>query len=132
MIGNDIVVIGAAHRPGGVPRGKTNVKWYGRGYDVSTGKRLWIFHTIPDLRTGQRKWHFQFVHHGIWDWHMANPPILANITVDGRAIRATIQPTKQWWLYVFDRASGQPVWPIVELLASIFHGRVRLESSARW
>jgi quinoprotein glucose dehydrogenase len=48
MIGNAIVVIGAAHRPGGVPRGKTNVKGYVRGYDVRTGKRLWIFHTIPD------------------------------------------------------------------------------------
>jgi quinoprotein glucose dehydrogenase len=175
----NVVVIGAAHRPGGVPRGKTNVKGFIRGYDVRTGKRLWIFHTIPglgefgndtwekdswkytgnagvwgqmaidedlgmvylpvelptgdyyggnrpganlfgetlvalDLMTGQRKWHFQFVHHGIWDFDMAAPPILADITVDGRAIKAIAQPTKQSWLYVFDRTNGQPVWPIVE------------------
>jgi glucose dehydrogenase len=175
----NVVVIGAAHRPGGVPRGKTNVKGFIRGYDVRTGKRLWIFHTIPglgefgndtwekdswkytgnagvwgqmaideelgmvylpvelptgdyyggnrpganlfgetlvalDLMTGQRKWHFQFVHHGIWDFDMAAPPILADITVNGRAIKAVAQPTKQSWLYVFDRTNGQPVWPIVE------------------
>jgi quinoprotein glucose dehydrogenase len=175
----NVVVIGAAHRPGGVPRGKTNVKGFIRGYDARTGKRLWIFHTIPglgefgndtwekdswkytgnagvwgqmaideelgmvylpvelptgdyyggnrpganlfgetlvalDLMTGQRKWHFQFVHHGIWDFDMAAPPILADITVDGRAIKAIAQPTKQSWLYVFDRTNGQPVWPIVE------------------
>jgi len=179
MIGNDVVVIGAAHRPGGVPRSKTNVKGYIRGFDVRTGKRLWIFHTVPqigefgnetwekdswkytgntgawgqvgideelnmaylpielatgdyyggnrpganlfsetmvavDLKTGERKWHFQFVHHGIWDFDMAAPPILADITVNGRMIKAIAQPTKQAWLYVLDRTNGQPVWPIVE------------------
>ena len=67
-----------------------------------------------DLKTGQRKWHFQFIHHGIWDFDMANPPILADITVNGRAIKAIAQPTKQSLLYVFDRTNGQPVWPIVE------------------
>ena len=61
-----------------------------------------------------RKWHYQFVHHGIWDFDMAAAPILADITVDGRAIKAIAQPTKQAWLYVFDRTNGQPVWPIVE------------------
>ena len=150
MVGKDVVVIGAAHRPGGVPRSKTNVKGFIRGFDVRTGKRLWIFHTIPalgefgndtwekdswkytgnagvwgqmaideelnmaylpvelptgdyyggkrpgnnlfgetlvavDLTTGQRKWHYQFVHHGIWDFDMAAAPILADITVNGRA-----------------------------------------------
>jgi quinoprotein glucose dehydrogenase len=179
IVAKDVVVIGAAHRPGGVPRGKTNVKGFVRGYDVRTGKRLWIFHTIPligefgndtwekdswkytgnagvwgqigidedlglvylpvelptgdfyggnrpgaglfgetlvavDLRTGQRKWHYQFIHHGMWDFDMANPPILADITVNGRAIKAVAQPTKQSFLYVFDRTNGQPVWPIVE------------------
>jgi len=179
MIGNDVVVIGAAHRPGGVPRSKTNVKGFIRGFDVRTGRRLWIFHTIPslgevgndtwekdswkytgntgawgqvaidedlgmaylpielatgdyyggtrpganlfsetmvavDLKTGVRKWHYQFVHHGIWDFDMAAPPILDDITVNVRAIKAIAQPTKQAWLYVFDRTNGQPVWPIVE------------------
>ena len=67
-----------------------------------------------DLTTGQRKWHYQFVHHGIWDFDMAAPPILADITVNGRAIKAIAQPTKQSFLYVFDRTNGQPVWPINE------------------
>ncbi|MGE3959752.1 MAG: pyrroloquinoline quinone-dependent dehydrogenase [Vicinamibacterales bacterium] len=67
-----------------------------------------------DLKTGQRKWHFQFIHHGIWDWDVPCAPILADITVDGRRIKAIAQPTKQGWVYVFDRATGQPVWPIVE------------------
>ena len=60
-----------------------------------------------DLKTGVRKWHFQFVHHGIWDFDMACAPILADITVNGRAIKAIAQPTKQALLYVFDRTNGQ-------------------------
>ena len=67
-----------------------------------------------DLKTGERRWHFQFIHHGIWDWDIPCAPILADITVDGRRIKAIAQPTKQGWVYVFDRATGQPVWPIVE------------------
>jgi quinoprotein glucose dehydrogenase len=179
MIARDVVIVGAAHRSGGVPRSRGNVKGYVRGFDVRTGKRLWIFHTIPqpgefgvdswekdawsytgnagvwaqisideelgiaylpvelptgdyygghrpgnglfgeslvavDLRTGARKWHFQFVHHGIWDMDLPCAPILADITVNGRAIKAVAQPTKQAFLYVFDRITGEPVWPIVE------------------
>ena len=64
--------------------------------------------------TGKRKWHYQFVHHDIWDWDIPCAPILADITVDGRAIKAVAQPTKQGWVYVFDRATGEPVWPIEE------------------
>src|SRR5437899_5923047 len=67
-----------------------------------------------DLKTGQRKWHYQLVHHGIWDTDIPCAPILADITVDGRAIKAVAQPTKQGWLYVFDRTNGKPVWPIEE------------------
>ncbi len=67
-----------------------------------------------DLRTGTRKWHFQLVHHGIWDSDVPSAPILADITVDGRAIKAVAQPTKQGWLFVFDRTNGNPVWPIPE------------------
>ena len=67
-----------------------------------------------DLKTGQRKWHFQFVHHPIWNYDMPAAPILADITVDGRAIKAVAQLTKQGWVYVFDRVTGQPVWPIEE------------------
>ena len=148
-------------------------------YDVRTGKRLWIFHTIPspgefgndtwlkdswaytgnagvwaniavdeelglvylpvelptgdwyggnrpgnglfgeslvavDLKTGQRRWHYQLIHHGIWDYDIPAPPILIDITVNGKPIKAIAQPTKQAFLYVFDRATGQPVWPIEE------------------
>ncbi len=67
-----------------------------------------------DLLTGERLWHFQLVHHPLWGFDMASPPILADITVDGRTIRAVAQPGKQAFLYVFDRATGEPVWPIEE------------------
>src|SRR5216683_2699526 len=179
IVAKDVVIVGAAHRSGGVPRSKTNVKGYVRGFDVKTGKRLWIFHTIPtpgefgndtwekdswsytgntgswgqisvdeelgleylpielptgdyyggfrpgnglfgetlvavDLRTGKRKWHYQLVHHGIWDMDIPCAPILANITINGRTIKAVAQPTKQAFLYVFNRETGEPIWPIVE------------------
>ena len=67
-----------------------------------------------DLKTGKRKWHFQLVHHPIWDYDISSAPILADINVNGRAIKAVIQPTKQCWLFVFDRVTGEPVWPIEE------------------
>jgi quinoprotein glucose dehydrogenase len=67
-----------------------------------------------DLMTGQRKWHYQLVHHGIWDMDIPDAPILIDITVNGKAIKAVAQPTKQSWLYVFDRVTGEPVWPIEE------------------
>jgi quinoprotein glucose dehydrogenase len=179
VVADDVVIIGAAHRPGGVPKSKTNVKGFVRGYDVRTGKRLWIFHTIPqsgefgydtwerdsasytgntgvwgqisvdeqlgmaylpvelptgdyygghrpgnglfgetllavDLKTGQRKWHYQLVHHGIWDMDIPCAPMLVDITVDGRTVKAVAQPTKQAFLYVFDRITGQPIWPFEE------------------
>ena len=67
-----------------------------------------------DLKTGKRKWHFQIVHHPIWDYDLSSAPILADITVDGKAIKAVALPSKEAFLYVFDRVTGQPVWPIVE------------------
>ena len=67
-----------------------------------------------DLATGERRWHFQLVHHPLWGFDMASPPILADITVGGRAIKAVAQPGKQAFLYVFDRVTGEPVWPIEE------------------
>jgi quinoprotein glucose dehydrogenase len=65
-----------------------------------------------DLETGERRWHYQFVHHGIWDHDMPCAPILADLRLDGRVVKAIAQPTKQGWVYVFDRATGEPVWPI--------------------
>src|SRR5207247_928376 len=67
-----------------------------------------------DLKTGQRKWHFQVVHHPLWNYDMSSAAILADITVNGRAIKAVAVPGKQGFLFVFDRVTGQPVWPIEE------------------
>ena len=67
-----------------------------------------------DAKTGKRIWHFQFVHHDMWDYDTASPPNLINITVNGQPIRAVAQATKQGYLYVFDRVTGKPVWPIEE------------------
>jgi quinoprotein glucose dehydrogenase len=67
-----------------------------------------------DAKTGKRIWHYQIIHHDIWDWDLNAPPILLDITVDGRRIKAVAQPTKHAFLFVFDRVTGQPVWPIEE------------------
>ena len=67
-----------------------------------------------DLKTGQRKWHYQIVHHPIWDYDIPAAPLLADIVVNGKPIKAVAQATKQGILYVFDRVTGQPVWPIEE------------------
>jgi quinoprotein glucose dehydrogenase len=179
VIAGDTILIGAAHLSGSYPKSKTNVKGYVRGFDVKTGKRLWIFHTIPlpgefgyntwqnnsasytgntgvwtqisvdedlglaylpvelptgdyygghrpgnglfgesivavDLKTGQRKWHYQLVHHGMWDFDIPCAPVLVNITVDGKPVKALAQATKQSLLYVLNRETGKPIWPIVE------------------
>jgi len=179
VVARNIVIVGAAHSPGGNPKSRKNVKGFVRGFDARTGKRVWIFHTIPmpgefgidtwqndswsytgntgvwgqitvdeeagvvylpvetptgdfygghrpgnglfgetlvalDLNTGKRLWHYQFIHHGIWDWDIPCAPILTDITVDGRRIKAISQPTKQAWVYTFDRTNGKPVWPIEE------------------
>ncbi|MFA5907573.1 MAG: PQQ-binding-like beta-propeller repeat protein [Vicinamibacterales bacterium] len=179
VVAKNVVLVGAAHRAGSVPRSRKNAKGYIRAYDARTGKRLWIFHTIPisgefgndtwhegsweytgntgvwtqmtvdeqlgiaylpveiptgdyfgghrpgnnlfgesllavDLQTGKRIWHYQLVHHPIWDYDIPCAPILVDITVNGRKIAAVAQPTKQGFVYVFDRKTGEPVWPIEE------------------
>ena len=67
-----------------------------------------------DLKTGQRKWHFQFVHHPIWNFDMSSAPLLADVTVNGKPRKVVAVPSKQAWLYVFDRVTGEPIWPIEE------------------
>ncbi len=67
-----------------------------------------------DATTGERKWSFQMVHHGLWDFDNPAAPNLVTITVDGQRIDAVAQVTKQAFTYVFDRVTGTPVWPIVE------------------
>ncbi len=67
-----------------------------------------------DAQTGERVWHFQMVHHDLWEYDTIGPPTLGEITVDGRLVRAVMQPSKTGFLYVFDRETGEPVWPIEE------------------
>ncbi len=67
-----------------------------------------------DAATGERKWSYQIVHHGLWDYDMPGPPALVRITVSGKRIDAVVQLTKQGFAFVFDRVTGKPVWPIEE------------------
>ena len=67
-----------------------------------------------NIETGQREWHFQAVHHGLWDYDFPAAPNLVDIEVDGRPVKALAQVSKQGFLYVFDRVTGEPVWPIEE------------------
>ncbi len=86
--------------------------WYG-GH--RPGSNLFAESIVAlDIKSGKRLWHFQGVHHGMWDYDFPCPPILADITVNGRKIKALAQPSKQAFLYVFDRTNGRPVWPIEE------------------
>jgi quinoprotein glucose dehydrogenase len=179
-VARNVVIVGAAHASGSVPGNKPRTKGYVRGFDVKTGKRLWIFHTIPlkgefgydtwlvpgeaekatntgcwaqisvdeelglaylgieipsadesgvrrqgnslfsnclvavELETGKRRWHYQLVHHDIWDRDVPCAAILCDIPHNGKIVRALAQPSKQCFLYVLNRETGQPIWPIVE------------------
>ena len=68
-----------------------------------------------DVRTGQRKWHYQLVHHSLWNFDVSAAPILADIVVNGKPVKAVLAMTKAAMMYVLDRATGQPVWPINEM-----------------
>ncbi len=67
-----------------------------------------------NIETGQREWHFQAVHHGLWDYDFPAAPNLVDIEVNGRPVKALAQVSKQGFLYVFDRVTGEPIWPIEE------------------
>ena len=67
-----------------------------------------------DAKTGKRVWHFQMVHHDLWDYDNIGAPVLGDITVDGKQIKAVMQPNKTGFVYVFNRETGEPVWPIEE------------------
>ena len=100
--------LGYAYLPTGTP----THNWYGghRPGDNLFAESLLCL----ECDTGQLVWYHQLIHHGIWDYDIASPPILADITVEGRAIRAVVQVTKQAFAFVFDRVTGEPVWPIEE------------------
>jgi quinoprotein glucose dehydrogenase len=181
IVSKNVVIVGAAHDSGNVPPHHENAKGFVRAFDVKTGKRIWIFHTIPmkgefgydswlvpgqaekignagvwaqmsvdeelglvylpvesptgdyngqyrhgpglfgesivavEVETGKRRWHYQLVHHGIWDRDIPCAPILVDIPVNGKIVKALAQPTKQAFLYVLDRTNGKPVWPIREV-----------------
>ena len=95
-----------------LPTGTPSNDWYG---GMRPGNNLFAESIVAvDIETGQRVWHFQAIHHGLWDWDFPTGPNLLDITVDGRDIPAIAQVSKQAFTYVFDRSSGEPVWPIEE------------------
>jgi quinoprotein glucose dehydrogenase len=172
LVVKDTIVVGAAPT--------IDSKGYVRGFDIRTGRRKWIFHTIPrkgefgyetwttpgqaetsgnmgvwcpmsadpelglvyvgvespqtdtlgvtrtgphlfaeslvalDIETGARKWHYQMVHHGIWDRDVSCAGVICDIARNGKTIKAIAQPTKQGFVYVLDRTNGKPVFPIPE------------------
>lgn len=100
--------LGIVYLPIGTP---TN-DWYG---GLRHGDNLFAESLVAvKAKTGERLWHFQMVHHGVWDYDLPAAPTLVDLVVDGRAIKAVAQITKQGYAYVFDRLTGEPVWPIIE------------------
>ena len=95
-----------------LPTGTTTNDYYGVD---RPGDNLFSETLIAvDVETGDRVWHFQAVHHGLWDYDFATHPNLVDVVVDGRPVKAIAQVSKQGFVYVFDRATGEPVWPIEE------------------
>ena len=95
-----------------VPLSAPTVSYYG-GH--RPGKNLYSDSLLClNAKTGKLVWYFQMVHHDLWDYDSATPPVLGDITVDGKRIKAVIASNKTGFLYVFDRATGKPVWPIEE------------------
>jgi quinoprotein glucose dehydrogenase len=67
-----------------------------------------------DLKTGKKRWHFQLVHHPIWDYDAVGAPLVVDANIDGKPRKLVAQASKQGWLYVFDRITGEPIWPMPE------------------
>jgi len=178
LVVGDVIVVGAAHSA--TVTVAKHVKGFVRGFDVKTGKRLWIFHTVPrkgeqgyetwlngsaettgntanwgqnsadpelglvyltieqptddyygafrpgnnlfsdclvavDAKTGKRRWYYQTTHHDIWDRDLMCAPLLYDMKLNGRTIKAMAIPTKQAFTFVLDRTTGKPIWPIPEV-----------------
>ena len=95
-----------------IPTNSPTIDYYG---GFRPGNNLFGTSTIAlDVETGQRVWHFQTVHHPIWNYDLPNVPILADVTVDGADVPIAVQTTKQGLTFVFNRETGEPVWPIEE------------------
>ena len=95
-----------------LPTGTPTNDWYG-GH--RTGDNLFAESLVClDAKTGKRVWHFQMVHHGLWDYDLPAAPTLMDIKINGQTVKAVAQVSKQAFVYVFDRETGEPVWPIVE------------------
>ena len=95
-----------------VPLTSPTAAWYG-GW--RPGDNLFANSLVAlDVKTGKRVWHFQTVHHDLWEWDNVGPAMLGEITVDGKRIKALMQANKNAFLYVLDRTNGKPVWPIEE------------------
>ncbi len=95
-----------------IPTNSATIDYYG---GFRPGDNLYAASIIAlDTRTGERAWHFQFVKHEIWNFDTPTAPLLLDINVDGQAIPAVAQVTKQAWVYTFNRLTGEPVWPIVD------------------
>ena len=100
--------LGIVYLPIGTP---TN-DWYG---GLRKGDNLFAESLVAvDRDSGELLWYFQMVHHGVWDYDLPAAPTLIDINVEGRAIKAVAQISKQGFTYVFDRVTGEPVWPIEE------------------
>ena len=111
--------LGIVYLPIGTP---TN-DWYG---GLRKGDNLFAESLVAvDVDTGELIWHFQMVHHGVWDYDLPAAPTLIDITVDGRDIKAVAQISKQGFTYVFDRITGEPVWPIEEKVSASEYGSRR-------
>lgn len=95
-----------------LPIGTPTNDWYG---GERKGQNLFAESIVClDARTGKRVWHFQITHHGLWDYDLPAPPNLLTVTHEGRRVDVVAVPTKQGFLFVFDRVSGKPLWPIDE------------------
>ena len=95
-----------------IPTNTVTIDFYG---GFHPGDNLYSTSLIAlDVETGERKWHFQLVHHDIWNYDTSAAPILMDVTVDGERIPGVFQATKQAFLYAFNRERGEPIWPIEE------------------
>ena len=95
-----------------IPTNSATIDYYG-GH--RPGDNLFAASLIAlDAETGERRWHYQMVHHDVWNYDTPTAPILMDVTVDGREIKGIFQATKQAWVYALDRATGEPIWPIEE------------------